>query len=109
MMKTWAGLHNNVPADLLPKWQKVRQSRATQPRSTDVPDWGTSLCRGTHLSGIVTVLILSAMVASWHPTGATLAEGGSVWDVAVQPNPWAVAKIHQGLGTLHLTHVHNIL
>ena len=28
----WAGLHDNVPADLLPRGQKVRQSRATQPR-----------------------------------------------------------------------------
>ena len=49
--------------------------------------------------------VLSAMVASWHPTCATLVEGrskchgrqlapnrstlggGSVWDVVVQPNP----------------------
>ena len=31
-----AGLHDNVPADLLPpRWQKVRQFRATQPRCTD--------------------------------------------------------------------------
>ena len=27
------------------------------------------------------------MGASWHPIGATLAEGGSVWDVVVQLNP----------------------
>ena len=31
-------LHDNIPADLLPRWRKVRQSRATQPRYTDVPD-----------------------------------------------------------------------
>ena len=37
-----AGLHDNVPADLLPMWQKVRQSRATQLRCTDVPDWATT-------------------------------------------------------------------
>ena len=37
-----AGLHDNVLADLLPRWQKVRQSRATQPRCTDVPDWVTA-------------------------------------------------------------------
>ena len=73
-----AGLHDNVSADLLPYWQKVRQSRATQPRYTDVPDWvkTTSAMQPAFL-GIVTVLMLSAMVASWHPTGATLAEGRS--------------------------------
>ena len=27
-----AGLHDNIPADLQPKWQKVHQSPATQPR-----------------------------------------------------------------------------
>ena len=36
-----AGLHDNVPADLLPRWQKVCQSCATQLRCTDVPDWVT--------------------------------------------------------------------
>ena len=38
-------------------------------------------CRAKYASfGIVTVLMLSAMVASWHPTGATLAEGRSgIW------------------------------
>ena len=37
-----AGLQDNVSADLRPKWQKVRHYRATQPRSTDVPDWMTT-------------------------------------------------------------------
>ena len=37
--------------------------------------------------GIVTVLILKAMVASWHPTGVQYLGGGSVWDVVVQPSP----------------------
>ena len=57
--------------------RKLRQSRATQPRCIDVPDLGDNFCRATHLVGIVTVLILSAMVGSWHPTGASLAEGRS--------------------------------
>ena len=30
---------------------------------------------------------MNAMVVSWHPTGAALAEQGSVWDVVVQPGP----------------------
>ena len=30
------------PAELLPRWQKVHQSRATQPRGTDAPDWVTT-------------------------------------------------------------------
>ena len=34
----WAGLHDNVLADLPPRWQKVRRFRVTQPRCTDVPD-----------------------------------------------------------------------
>ena len=33
-----AGLHGNVQANLLQRWHKVRQSRATQPSCTDVPD-----------------------------------------------------------------------
>ena len=41
--------------------------------------------------GIVTVLILSAMVASWHPTGATLAEG---WPGTLPCNP--ALGFHQG-------------
>ena len=35
---------------------------------------------------IVTCLMLSAMVASWRPTGANFG-GGSDWDVVVQPSP----------------------
>ena len=33
-------------------------------------------------------LILSAMVASWHPTFAILTEGCTVWVVVVQPTFW---------------------
>ena len=41
---------------------------ATQPRCTVVPDWLTSFAVQTHLLGLVTVFIWSAMmVASWHP------------------------------------------
>ena len=78
-----AGLHDNVPADLslLPWWQKVRQFRATQPRCTDVPShnyFGDNFCQQKYTFwSIVTVLILSVMVAGWHPTGATLVEGRS--------------------------------
>ena len=32
----------NVLAVLLPRWQQVRKSRATQPRGTDAPDWVTT-------------------------------------------------------------------
>ena len=50
----------------------------TKPQTlTDVPDWVTTPAVQPHLVGIVTVLIFSAMVASWHPTGVTLAEGRS--------------------------------
>ena len=74
-----------IPADLLPRWQKVRQSRATQPRCTDVPDWVTTSavqptfwdsdsfhfkCHGRHLA----------------PNRCNVG-GGSVWDVVVQPGP----------------------
>ena len=41
-MEPWAGLHDNVLADLLPRWQKVHQSRASQPLGTDVPGWVTA-------------------------------------------------------------------
>ena len=85
LSKTKAGLHDNVPADLLPRWQKVRQFRATQPRYTDVPDWVTtsavkptfwdndsftSKCHGRQLA----------------PNRCNLG-GRSVWDVVVQPSP----------------------
>ena len=77
------GLRDNVPADLLPRWQKVRQSRATQPRCTDVQIWVTNSavepnfwdsdsfhlkCHGRQLA----------------PNRCKL-DGGSVWDVVVHP------------------------
>ena len=81
----WAGLHDNVPADLLPRWQKVRQSRATQSRCTNVRNWATTSamqptswdsdscnfkCHGRQLA----------------PNRCSLG-GGSVWDLVVQPSP----------------------
>ena len=45
--------------------------RATQPRCTDFPpDWVTT-------SAVQPIFWDSDMVTSWHPTGATLAEGWS--------------------------------
>ena len=81
----WAGLHDNVTADLLPKWQKVRQSRATQPRCTDVPDWVTASafwdrdsfnfkCHGRHLA----------------PNRCNLG-GGSGWSGTLSCNPALVS------------------
>ena len=37
------------------------------------------------LFGTVTILILNAMVAIWHPAGRCHLGGGSVWDAVVQP------------------------
>ena len=39
-----AGLHDKVPADLLPMWQKVPPGLVQQlsPDGTDVPDWVTT-------------------------------------------------------------------
>ena len=68
---TKAGLHDNVPADINTA-TKVRQSRATQPRCTDVPDWVITSAVATHVFGIVTVLSLSAMVANWAPSRCNL-------------------------------------
>ena len=80
-----AGLQGNVPADLLPRWQKVHQFRATRPRRADVPDWVTTSavqptfwdsdsfnlkCRGRQLA----------------PKKCNLGRG-SVWDVVMQPSP----------------------
>ena len=59
-----AGLHDNVPADLRPRWKKVRQSRATQPRCTVVPDFVTNFWRATHLFGVVTVLVVRSPVGT---------------------------------------------
>ena len=64
------------------------QSRATQPRCIDVPDWVTTSAVQPTLWGVVIGLIVSVMVASWHPIGATLAEGRS-GTLSVQPSPVA--------------------
>ena len=86
------------PFSVLPRWQKVRQSRATtQPRCIDVSGWVTTSAVQNPPFEMVTVLILSATVARWQPTGATLAEGRSVWDVAVQPGP---GHRHDGINVL---------
>ena len=52
-------------------------------RPTDVPDWATTSAVQATFWELVTVLMISAMVASWHPTRCNLKGGGSVWDVAV--------------------------
>ena len=82
--KAEAGLHDNVPADLLPRWQKVRQSSATQPRGTDVLDWVTTSAVQLAFwkSDIVNS---SAIVASWHPTGAPWQRVGLGRCSATQP------------------------
>ena len=84
---SWAGLHDNVPADLPSWWQKVRQSRANS--SPAKAHWRPRLgdghfCRATHPFGIVTVLFLSSMVARWHPYKCNLgcrgiSPGTPVW------------------------------
>ena len=81
----WAGLHDDVQADLPPRCQKVSQPRATQPRGTGVPDrvapsaaqpifWNSDSfnfkCHGRQLA----------------PNRCNLG-GRSVWDVVVQPSP----------------------
>ena len=60
----WVGLHDNIPADVLPRWHKILQYRATQPRCTDVRET-TSAVQPTFWGD--DSFILSAMVASWHP------------------------------------------
>ena len=75
-----AELHDTVPADLL---HKVADIPLVSCNSAQTPRLGVNSCRArvfgaTHLLGMVTVLILSAVVASWHyPIGAALAEGRS--------------------------------
>ena len=69
----WDGLHI-FPADLLPRRQKCPCNSA-QMHLTSQTRWQLPPCNPPF--GIMTVLILSAMVASWHPTGATLVEGRS--------------------------------
>ena len=59
--------------------------RATQPTCTDVPDWVTTSAV-QHLWRLVTVLILSAMIASLAPNRCNLGGGSTVWDVVVH-NP----------------------
>ena len=92
----WACLHDSVSADLLPRWQKVRQSRATQPRCTDVPDW------------VTTSTLQSAF---WdHDSfnckchGRQLAQnrcnlgGGTVYDIVMQPSPEERRSLRPDLG-----------
>ena len=54
---------------------------------TDGPDWVTASAVQPTFLDSDSFNILSAIVASWRLIGAALAEGGSVWDVAVQPSP----------------------
>ena len=74
---TSAGLHD-VKADLLPRWQKV-SSVSLVKLSPDAlaSQIGRQLLPCSPPFGIVTVLILSPIITSWHPTGATLAQGRS--------------------------------
>ena len=87
-VQSCAGLHDNVPVFfLLLGWQKVRQFRATQTRCLHSPRLSDNFCRAKPPFGIATVLMSSAMVASWYPSGATMSEGRSGWDVVVQLTP----------------------
>ena len=70
-----AGLHHNIPAGLPPRWQKVRQSLAPQPRYIDVPEWVTTSAVQPTFWDSDRFNFECHMVASWHPTGATLAGG----------------------------------
>ena len=56
---SWAGLHDDVPADFLTAKvaQNVRQARAAQTDSLTAPDWGTTSAVQPTFLGIVTVLI----------------------------------------------------
>ena len=80
-----AGLHDDVLADLLPRGQTVRQSRATHPRCTDVSDWVTT--------SVVQPIFGDSDSFNCKSHGCQLAPsrcipgGGSVLDVVVQPNP----------------------
>ena len=79
---TWAGLHENVQANLLPTWQKVRQYRASQ---TDVPDWVTvSAVQPTFWDS--DSFNLKCHGHQLAPNRYTFG-GGSVWDVVMQPSP----------------------
>ena len=64
----WARLHDNVPADLLPRWQKVHQSPATQPRCTDIPDWLTTQPRRTDVPDWLTTQPRCTDVPDWLTT-----------------------------------------
>ena len=75
--------------DLLPRWQKVRQSHARElsPNAlTYVLDWVSTLLPCNSPFGIGTVLIFKCygrqLVSNWCNLG-----GGSVWDVVVKPSP----------------------
>ena len=82
---TRAGLHDNVPANLLPKWQKVHQSRVTQPRCADAPDWVTT--------SAVQPTFWDSDSFNFKCHGRQLAPnrcklgGRLVWDIVMQPSP----------------------
>ena len=62
----------------VPRWQKVRQSCAIQPRCIDVPDWVTT-------SAVQPTFQDSESL--WSPAATQHLGGGWVWDIAVQPSP----------------------
>ena len=62
----------------------VSCTQLSQDAPLDVPDWVITSTVRTHIFRIVTVFILTAMGASWHPTGATLAES---WSGTMSCNP----------------------
>ena len=92
-----AGLHDNDPADLLPRRHKVRQSRATQPRCIDVSDCMTTCAVQPNFwdSGSFNVKCHGRQLA---PNRCTLG-GGSVLDVVVQPGPACPEQCPQGGAT----------
>ena len=60
-----AGLHDNSTAHFLPRWQKVRQSRATQPGcTTDVSDWTATPAVQPTFWDSDSFIFLSGMVTS---------------------------------------------
>ena len=91
-MEPWVRLHDNVPANLLPRWQKFSQSHATPPRCTDVPDWvKTSAVQPTVWNSDSFNFKCHGGQFSWHPTGATLAEG---WSGTLSRNPTQAPRRH---------------
>ena len=81
----WPGVHDNVRPQAIytqcQGWQNVLpvSCNSAQNGCTDVPDLVTTpVVHATHLLGNSDSFnIVSATVASCHPTGATLAEGPS--------------------------------